>query len=350
MGKYDRCMKAYLQDKRRFADLFNGSCFQGRQVIRAEDLEEASGSYVAAEEGQPGKSLQKGTEIFRDVKMRYRSGMILQVLAVENQSYIDYGMPVRCMGYDAAEYHRQLKAKKRRWNLMNRRQKGSSIISGAVSAATSHEKLSGILKPDRLQPVYTVCLYSGTDPWDGPRTLSDMMAFHPNDNYLRFLFRDYPLNLFCVNEHSGFDEFHTDLRQLFRAMNCRKDKQKLTELMGDKLYSHLNEDTWDAIAVMTDNAALLQNKEAFRNTYGNQEGFNMCQALDELMADKMNEGILIGKHEGKHEGILLEKQNSEAKIRAIISNMLADGISCENICRFLECDPSLVEQIQAGIQ
>ena len=92
----------------------------------------------------------------------------------------------------------------------------------------------------------------------------------------------------------------------------------------------------------------------------------MCQALDELMADKMNEGILIGKHEGiligkhegiligkhegKHEGILLEKQNSEAKIRTIISNMLAGGVSCENICRFLECDPFLVEQVQAGTQ
>ena len=72
----------------------------------------------------------------------------------------------------------------------------------------------------------------------------------------------------------------------------------------------------------------------------------MCQALDELMADKMNEGILIGKREG----ILLGKQNSEAKIRTIISNMLAGGISCENICRFLECDPSLVEQVQTGIQ
>ena len=108
----------------------------------------------------------------------------------------------------------------------------------------------------------------------------------------------------------------------------------------------------------------------------------MCQALDELMADKMNEGILIGKHEGiligkregkhegiligkregkhegiligkregKHEGILLEKQNSEAKIRTIISNMLAGGVSCENICRFLECDPSFVEQIRESIQ
>ena len=94
----------------------------------------------------------------------------------------------------------------------------------------------------------------------------------------------------------------------------------------------------DILPVITDNAALLQNKEAFRNTYGNQEGFNMCQALDELMADKMNEGIL------------LEKQNSEAKIRTIISNMLAGGVSCENICRFLECDPSFVEQVQTGIQ
>ena len=64
----------------------------------------------------------------------------------------------------------------------------------------------------------------------------------------------------------------------------------------------------------------------------------MCQALDELMTDKMNEGIL------------LEKQNSEAKIRTIISNMLAGGVSCENICRFLECDPSFVEQIRESIQ
>lgn len=270
MGKYDTCMREFLQNKERFADFFNGCCFQGEQVIRAEELQDASEMYIienfppekpvakgADAQGHNSRQSRRKTQFFRDVKMYLCSGTALQILAVENQSYIDYSMPVRCMEYDAAEYHRQLKAKKRRWNLMNRRQKGSSITSGAVSAATSHEKLSGILKTDRLQPVYTVCLYSGTDPWDGPRTLSDMMAFHPNDNYLRFLFRDYPLNLFCVNEHSGFDEFHTDLRQLFRAMNCRKDKQKLTELMGDKLYSHLNEDTLDAIAVMTDNAALL---------------------------------------------------------------------------------------------
>ena len=154
MGKYDRCMKAYLQDKRRFADLFNGSCFQGRQVIRAEDLEEASENYVTVEEKQPGKPMQKGTEIIRDVKMRYRSGMILQVLAVENQSYIDYGMPVRCMGYDAAEYSRQLKERKQERRLLARHKEEPE----KELKTTIDEKLSGILRSDRLHPVYTICL------------------------------------------------------------------------------------------------------------------------------------------------------------------------------------------------
>lgn len=68
MGKYDTCMKEFLQNKDRFADLFNGCCFQGRQIIRAEDLREASENYVITDKGMPGKTRQKDTEIIRDVK------------------------------------------------------------------------------------------------------------------------------------------------------------------------------------------------------------------------------------------------------------------------------------------
>ena len=126
MGKYDRCMKTYLQDKRRFADLFNGSCFQGRQVIRAEDLEEASESY------------------------------------------------------DAAEYSRQLKERKQERRLLARNKEESE----KKLKTTIDERLSGILRSDRLHPVYTICLYSGEEPWDGPRKLSDMMEFDPEDENL----------------------------------------------------------------------------------------------------------------------------------------------------------------------
>lgn len=46
MGKVDTVMKNYLQDKTRFADLFNGVFFGGRQVILPQELSEASESYV----------------------------------------------------------------------------------------------------------------------------------------------------------------------------------------------------------------------------------------------------------------------------------------------------------------
>ena len=230
MGKYDRCMKAYLQDKRRFADLFNGSCFQGRQVIRAEDLEEASESY------------------------------------------------------DAAEYSRQLKERKKERRLLASHKEEPE----KEPKTTIDEKLSGILRSDRLHPVYTICLYSGEEPWDGPRKLSDMMEFDPEDENLRVLFEEYHLHLFCINEQNGFDTFHSGLKQLFRAMNCRKDKERMSELMKNEAYSHLSKETWEAIAVMTDNAAMLQKKDKYKTENGEEEEYNMCQALEELMEDNRN--------------------------------------------------------------
>lgn len=66
MGKYDLCMKEYLQNKQHFADLFNGCCFHGKQVIKAEELQEASESYV--ENGDSG-SIDTKSQSFRDIKM-----------------------------------------------------------------------------------------------------------------------------------------------------------------------------------------------------------------------------------------------------------------------------------------
>ena len=343
MGKYDICMKAYLQDKRRFADLFNGSCFQGKQVIQAEDLEEASESYVAAEEKQPEKPLQKGTEIIRDVKMRYRSGMILQVLAVENQSYIDYGMPVRCMGYDAAEYSRQLKERKQERRLLARHKEES----GKELKTTIDERLSGILRSDRLHPVYTICLYSGEEPWDGPRKLSDMMELDPEDENLRVLFEEYHLHLFCINEQNGFDTFRSGLRHLFCAMNCRKDKERMAELIKNEAYAHLSKETWEAIAVMTDNAAMLQKKDKYKTENGEEEEYNMCQALEELMEERESMGERRGRREGRNEGRREGRNEGNLeKTKIVVRNLLRMGFSVDDICKAAECAPALVKEMQ----
>ena len=332
MGKYDTCMKEFLQNKDRFADLFNGCCFQGRQIIRAEDLREASENYVITDKRLPGKTRQKDTEIIRDVKMVLGSGMVLQVLAVENQSYIDYAMPVRCMGYDTAEYRRQLKERKQeRRLLMNSENRPKN------PAVSMDEPLSGILSSDRLHPVYTLCLYSGTEPWDGPRKLSDMMAFDPQNKNLQSLFEEYHLHLFCINEQYVFDAFRSDLKPLFQAINCRNNKKKMIELMKDETYSHLNEDTWDAIAVMTDNAAMLQKKDLYK-TENQKEEFNMCQALQELMQDERNEGRIEGRNEGK-----IEDQ------KIVIRNMINRGYKTEDICAIAECNPAFVKEVETEL-
>ena len=119
MGKVDTVMKNYLQDKARFADLFNGVFFGGRQVILPQELSEASESYVGRREvpylpvrakgiepsGEKTKSEQLkeiptqqsqrqskpevSGEYFgrgRDIKMRLRQGTTLRILALENQN------------------------------------------------------------------------------------------------------------------------------------------------------------------------------------------------------------------------------------------------------------------------
>ena len=42
MGKADVNVNIWLNEKKRFADLFNGVLYKGKQVIRPEELEEIS--------------------------------------------------------------------------------------------------------------------------------------------------------------------------------------------------------------------------------------------------------------------------------------------------------------------
>ena len=114
-------------------------------------------------------------------------------------------------------------------------------------------------------------------------------------------------------------------------------KKKMIELMKDETYSHLNEDTWDAIAVMTDNAAMLQKKDLYK-TKNQKEEFNMCQALQELMQDERNEGRIEGRIEGK-----IEDQ------KIVIRNMINRGYKTEDICAIAECSPAFVKEVETEL-
>lgn len=331
MGRPDSVMQYYLSDKGRFADLFNGIFFQGEQFIQSCDLQDSSERY--------SEKAGQGTSRFRDIKMTLKNSRILRILAVENQANIDYTMPYRCMQYDVMEYGKQLRERK------NTNRAGNLLT-------TSPERLCGITKTDRIAPVYTLCLYHGEEPWDGPLSLRDMMDFGNGSDRMEQYFADYPLRLYCVNGMNSFDVFHTELRELFSAMRYRRDKERLQKLFAcDARYSHLSSDTVRALSVLLNIPDLWRKREQYRDkTYGSEE-YNMCQAWEEIKEECYAKGVSQGISQGITQGISqgisqgIEK-GSRDKARTIVQNMLKHGFSKEEICELTECSAEFVSKLQ----
>ena len=241
MGKMNIAMCSFLSSTIRFADFFNGVLFQGNEVIRASDLQAASEQY-----SEPGSVNSEG---FRDIKMYLHSGESLRILAVENQNSVDYTLPYRCMQYDTMEYGKQIKELKQ-------------FNTSRKLLRNSAEWLCGLTKDDRLAPVYTLCLYHGEDPWDGPLTLRDMMRFDDDRENLRHHFADYPLRLYCVNAQTDFNCFHTELREVFTALNCRKEKTKLfSTIHGNTAYQKLNRETIKVLSILLNTPKLWEERK-----------------------------------------------------------------------------------------
>ena len=100
-------------------------------------------------------------------------------------------------------------------------------------------------------------------------------------------------------------------------------------------WTHLSKETWEAIAVMTDNAAMLQKKDKYKTENGEEEEYNMCQALEELMEERES----MGERRGRNEGTL-------EKTKIVVRNMLDRGYEIEDICAIAGCEAPFVEEVR----
>lgn len=293
MGENSNMMNYYFSDEKRFADLFNGVFFQGKPVVKAQELSEASEVYHQPEVEKPKTGARgKRVERIHDVCKKLITGSTLRILALENQELVDYAMPFRCMQYDVMEYGKQLEELRRK----NEREE---------RLCTGQEKLCGIRKEDKMAPVYTLCLYHGEEKWDGPRSLGDMMNFAGIEDKFRELFNDYPLRLYCLNEAEDLELFHTEVAQLFRALQYRSDRAGLRRLLeSDPGYCHLDRDTLEAMAVLLKLPSVWEKRKNIMHTNQEREEFDMCQAVREWAEEERK----IGREEG------LEKGREESRI------------------------------------
>ncbi len=311
MGK-DTGWKVFFSDDERFADIINGIGCKGRQVVKKEDLQEMdtqTGFFHGPKFIRRLSVVKRILVKIRDSVRRAAFGVNFAIVGVESQWVIDYSIPLRNMSYDVGDYEKQA-AKIRKEVRKNR--KGLS----------EGEYLYGFRRDSRLYPTVTFILYSGTEPWDGPKSLHEMLDFTDIPDELREMVADYRINLVDIRKLEDTSVFKTDVKQVFDFIRCSQDKKALKELVErDDYYKNMEEDAFDVAVQYTNATELIEAKEYY------EEGgsVNMCQALTELIAD--------GRTEGRMEGI-----------EAFILDNLEEGISQERIIEKLQRRFHLTEE------
>lgn len=290
MGEQNLAVNQLLERKEIFADLMNGIVFEGREMVKPENLEHLpthEGVFTEKGQGSPGV-----VERWGDVKMRADFGTCRVILAEETQGKVHYAMTVRIMLQEALEYTRQVQALEKR-----------NKIEGKPSKLQGDEFLSGIRKEDRLEPVITVVLYLGRQ-WDGSTSMFEMFGLEQQSEAAEFLtnyIQNYRINVVSASNMQEPERFRSCLQYIFSMLKYNSDKQKLYQ------YVHAHGKELEQMDGVEKRAAVVmlggQKKlERLLKREGKGEEPVMWEALDELYEDGRTEGKREGKIEGKIEG------------------------------------------------
>ena len=106
MGEKDAAEKTLESYNDVFADIVNGLLFNGKQVVKENELKAESENSIYKADG-------KLHEQERDVAKYWKNGEIrIALYGLENQTSIDSDMPIRVLSYDGAAYRNQLNLEK----------------------------------------------------------------------------------------------------------------------------------------------------------------------------------------------------------------------------------------------
>ena len=298
----DVTLKTFWRDNEHFADLFNATVFNGKQVLKPDKLTEMDTDVSATIHS---KSYNESITRNRDVVKKMSDGVEFNILGLEIQDKTHYAMPLRTMTYDALGYIKEYNDIKKHHKL------------NKDSFSSPEEFLSGINKSDRFPPIITLVLYYGESLWDGPTCLSDMMI-SMSDNIKEY-FSDYKLNLVQILDSDKYTFYNEDVRDIFYIARSIYNKD-IDAILSKYKTRNVDNEVMKLISVLTATPQIMNLCKP------NEQGgkVNMCKAMEELKAEWQNES----RNEGINKGIKLGIDSE--KINSIIS-MLEFGVTREQI-------------------
>ena len=326
MGKADVYESDYLENEEIFADLVNGVLYNGEQVVKPQELEEQDGELRSALGNVFGSDVKK---VVRD-KVRLWKGTVLAVLAVENQTRVDYRMVTRAMLSEAMAYDKQWKRMRGKLSEELRERAGSEeecavseeeyaesveenadVMSGGEAdeaGITPDEFISGMRKEDKFIPVITIVVYYGKGKsWDGATELYELLDVEGNEEKILPFISNYRLNLFDYHDYEEFGQFHSELQSVFEFLRFSGDKEQMKKKMEEHRdrYEDLSREAKILLSKLTNIKKIPGvEKEEFE-----RGEFDMCKAFEDMKEEGKIEGRAEGKIEGRAEGKAEEREN-----------------------------------------
>ena len=263
----DVSLKTFWRDNEHFADLFNATVFNGRQVLKPDKLTEMDTDVSATIQS---KSYNESITRNRDVVKKMSDGVEFNILGLEIQDKTHYAMPLRTMTYDALGYIKEYNDIKKQHKLHR------------DSFSSPEEFLSGIDKSDRFHPIITLVLYYGDSLWDGPSCLADMMVSMPDN--IKAFFSDYKLNLVQILDSDKYTFYNDDVRDVFNIARSIYNKD-IDSIFSEYKTRNVDNEVMKLISVLTATPQIMNLCKP------NEQGgkVNMCKAMEELKAEWQGE-------------------------------------------------------------
>ncbi len=268
MGELDSVTKQYVCNNEVFADAFN--FLFGQKIVDKDKLEPLSESEIEIY-FKDGK--QSDIQITRDVLKKaclMRDGkMAYAILGIENQSLVNYAMPIRILAYNAIHYYGMLS------ELASRNRKNKVLKRGS-------EFISGIKKDDKVLPVITLVIYYGSEPWDGAKCLHNMLDI---EEWQKPFIPNHKINLIepYALTNDDIEAFESSLKVVMMVARDMSDKTRLKNTVNLKkeLFENIDMSSKYVIEKLTN---IKLPKDEGRETY------NMCKAIEDIMIDSRTEG------------------------------------------------------------
>ena len=285
MGTVDAEGKQYLSNRLYFADAFNYLLYDGEQVIRAENLRELDTAELTVPYGNNARvPVQKYRDLLKMWNVMMDDNAIYAILGAELQDNVHYGMPVKDGLYDMLGYSKQITEIKRSYSEGVVEDSELTVESDVLKIKlSSAEFLSGLRKEDKLIPIITAVVYLGDEPWDGPRSLFEMLDVR-DKRLFRFL-SDYRLNLISPADmdDNEFMKFNTELGYAMKLI--KHQSEDADELIMREGHRKVSPETAYFL-----NAVIKLNLE-FEEESG---GVDMCKAMEKRDQRQRITGMIDG--------------------------------------------------------